>query len=286
LSAFMWFVGPANATTALDPLDGIILYWHAFAEGFSATPWVAPLILGLFAIGLFQLRRFSPGGRAAFALVLVGLAGVVIHPQHQGRFLASWVFAVWIGAGAGAAVLLERLTPGRAWRPVAGAAGMVLAFALWRESPPTAYATAIYPTHGPSDLDLVRPLLPDLDGLRSVAYATTFGESALLSWVAREHCRCKLEIEKPWISTVTSRREAQALMADRVTSSRAPVFVIIDAPAGPYELPQVGWTYDRLAGILDAMAAQDRYVRFTVHAVPEFGAQVSLWRRRDAPAAP
>jgi hypothetical protein len=277
LSAFVWFVGPANATTGFDPLDGVVLYWHAFSDGFSATPWAAILTLVLFAIGLSQFGRYSPGGRAAFALALVGFAGVVIHPQHQGRFLASWLFAVWIGAGGGTAILLERLIGRRARLPVAGGAAVVLALTLWRNAPPAAYATAIYPIDGPSDLDLVRPVLPDLDGLRSIAYATTFGESTLLSWVVREHCRCKFTVESPWIGGV-SRADARALMAARIASSQAPAFVIIDAPAGPYALPELGWTYDRLAGIPDAMAAQDRYVRVAAHAVPQFGAEVSLWR--------
>jgi hypothetical protein len=284
LSAFIWFVGPDNAdmTTGYDPLGGIVIYWHAFAEGFSATPAAALLTLGLFATGLARLRHFPPDGRAAFALALVGFAGVVIHPQHQGRFLASWMFAVWIGAGAGGATLLGLAMPRRARLPVAGAAGLALAIALWREAPPAAYGTAIHPASGPSDLDLVRPLLPEFEGLRSIAYATTFGESSLLSWVAQEHCRCKLKVEKPWISGVASRQEALTLMAVRVASSQAPVFVIIDAPGGPYELSNFGWDYRRMSGILDAMAAQDRYTRVTVHAVPQFGAEVSLWRLRDA----
>ncbi len=277
LSAFVWFVGPANAKTSFDPLGGVALYWHAFAEGFSATPWAAVLTLLLFAVGLLRLKSFSPDGRAAFALALVGFAGVVIHPQHQGRFLASWLFAVWIGAGAGGATALELLMPRRAWLPVAGAAAIALAVALWRDMPAAAFTTAIYPTKGPSDLGVVRPVLPDLDGLHAIGYATTFGESSLLSWVVRERCRCKFLVEKPWISPA-SREEARTLMAERLASSQAQAFVIIDAPAGPYKLPEFGWTYDRLTGIFDALAVQDRYVRVAVHAVPQFGAEVSLWR--------
>jgi hypothetical protein len=282
LSSFLWYVGPADATTGFDPLDGIAVYWKAFAEGFSATQWSALLTLGLFAIGLAQLRRFPRGAQAVFVLALVGFAGVVIHPQHQGRFLGSWLFAVWIGAGAGGAILLQYLIPRRAWLPVAAAAGVVLAVTLWRPAPGGAYETAIYPVGGKSDLDFVRPLLPDLDGLRSIAYATTFGEGTLLSWMAREQCRCKLAVDGPWISGVASRDEARTLMAARIASSHAPFFVIFDAPGRPYEFPGLGWTYDRMAGIVDAMTAQDRYIRVVAHPVPKFGMEISLWRLRDA----
>jgi len=283
LSAFVWFVGPSNATTGFDPLGGISLYWHAFAEGFSATEPSALLTLGLFAVGLAHLRRFAPGGQATFALAVVGFVGVVIHPQHQGRFLASWLFAVWIGAGAGGATLLEALMPRRAWLPVTGAAWVGLAAVSWRHTPPAAYATAIHPASGPSDLEFVRPLLPHFDGLRSIAYGTTFGESDLLRWAGREYCRCKLEIEKPWIGRAVSREQVRTLMAARIASSRAQLFVIIDAPGCPYELPELGWTYGRLVGILDAMADQDRFVRVADHAVQTIGGEVSFWWLHDAP---
>ena len=63
LYSFLWYVGPDNAQTGFDPLSGIALYWQAFAQGFSATPWSAVLTLGLFAIGLAHLRRFPPAAK-------------------------------------------------------------------------------------------------------------------------------------------------------------------------------------------------------------------------------
>jgi len=283
LSAFIWFVGPANSSGSggLDLLGGLLLYWHAFAEGFSVNSWAAAVALVLFGVGLAQVRRFPAGGQAAIALALVGIAGVVIHPQHQGRFLASWLFAVWIGAGAGGAIVLERLVPRRARLPLAGALGLAMAATLWRQPPPAAYATAIHPLSGPSDIDLLRPLLPALRGVRSAGFAATFGESELASWVAQENCRCKLKIEKTRMTGLASRQEARTLMAARVAASQAPLYILIDAPGSPYELPELGWTYARTAGIVDAMAAQDRYIRVATHALPRFGAEVSLWRRRN-----
>ena len=168
---------------------------------------------------------------------------------------------------------------------VTGAAGLALAALLWRQAPPAAYPFANYPAGGPSDLALVRPLFGDVEGLRSIAYATTFGEGSLVSWAVRERCRCKFEVENPWIGGVGSRQEARALMSARIASSRAPLFIIIDAPGRPYELPALGWTYDRMVGIVDAMADQDRYVRIADHGVPEFGADISIWRLRDGAAS-
>lgn len=280
LSAFMWYVGPNNGNTSFDPWGGITLYWHAFAEGFSPTQWAAIATLGFFLIGLSRINSFPPGGRAVFILALVSFAGVVIHPQHQGRFLGSWIFAVWIGAGAGVAVLMDWAIPRRAWLPLGGAIGIAIAAALWRATPATAYPVAIYPTSGPSDLDLVRPVLPDIEGLSSIAYATTFGESKLVVWMMREHCRCKLEVESPRLTGLT-REEVKTQMAAHLASWHVSAFVIFDAPGAPYEIPELGWTHNVSVGILDALAAQDRYVRVAVHTVPQFGAEVSVWRLRD-----
>jgi hypothetical protein len=288
LPVFLWYVGPYDSPSPgpYNPLAAAAFYWHAFADGFHAVPWIAIVTITLFAVGLVHLRRFSPGGRAVFWLAAVSFAGVAIHPQIQGRFLTSWLFAVWIGAGAGGAVLLERLVPRRVRLPVAGLAAAVLALASWRETPPAAYAVAIHPSGGPSDLAFVRPLLPDLDGARIIAVATTFGDGNLWIWAIRERCRCRRQVELASNIRASSRDEVRTLMAARIAASPAEVFAIVDAPGSPYEFPWLGQTYDLLAGIVDAMAAQDRYVRVAVHAVPSFGAQVSVWRRRDAPDRP
>jgi hypothetical protein len=284
LSAFLWFVGPANSPSPgpYDPLSTAAFYWGAFAEGFSAAPWIAITSVALFAVGLLHLRRFAPGGRAVFALALVGFAGVAIHPQVQGRFLTSWLLAVWIGAGAGGAQLLEWLLPQRARLATAGLAAAAIAIASWREPAPAAFAVAIHPSGGPSDLAFVRPLLPDLDANRTIAVATTFGNAKLWVWAIRERCGCRRQVELASIDGGVSREDVRRQMAARIAGSQAEVFAFVDAPESPYALPAAGWTYDRMVGMMDAVASQDRYIRSADHAVPEFGARLSVWRLRTA----
>jgi hypothetical protein len=284
LSVFLWFVGPANSSPAgpYDPLAAAAIYWGVFADGFHAARWIAIVTIALFAVGLVRLRRFSPGGRAVFALAAVSFAGVALHPQIQGRFLTSWLFAVWIGAGAGGAVLLERFVPRRVRLPVAGVAAAVLALASWRETPPAAYAAAIHPSGGPSDLAFVRPLMPDLDGARTIAVATTFGSTSLWVWAIRERCRCRRQIELASIDGPRSRDDARTRMAAFIAASPAEVVAIVDAPGGYPQQLLISGRYDRTVGIMDALAAQDRYVQVAMHAVPSFSAQASLWRLREA----
>ena len=100
----------------------------------------------------------------------------------------------------------------------------------------------------------------------------------------RERCRCKRQLELDSIIG-GSREEVRAAMAARIAASPADAFAVVDAPTSPYALA-LGLTYDRMIGIMDALATQDRYVRVAVHAVPTFGAEASVWRRRDAATAP
>jgi len=288
LSVFVWSTGPANAVpgTPFDPLGGIAVYWHGFADGFSVAPWMGAAALVLFVIALASVRKLSPGSGAVFALALVSFAGVVIHPQHQERFLGSWLFAVWIGAGAGAAILLERVLPARGRLATAGIVAAALLVAATRPYKPDAYQVAIHPSGGPSDLDFVRPVLSDLKGLRHIGYATTFGGTDLFRWTLREQCRCRFEVDDPWMSSLPGREAVRDAMAERVAGSHAAAFLIVDAPASPYELPTVGLTYDRMVGIVDAMAAQDRYIKAEAYRVASEGAEVSVWRLRQSATGP
>ena len=290
LTSFLWFVGPSNASpgTAFDLLGGVRVYWQAFVDGFCPAPWVGSLAIALFVFALVRVRSMRPGAIAVFALALMSFVAVVAHPQHQPRFLASWVFAVWIGAGAGAAMLISRLMRAQPRLIAAAASAIVaaLAFTGWRPPSPTAYAATIHPRGGESDLDLVRPVLPDLlssfppdlGRASHLAYAATFGESELFRWFIREQCHCKAEIDKPWISGLATREQVREAMHSRLASSDAPVFLVVDAPDKVGELAALGWTHDRMAGIMDAMLAQDRYVRVAAHAIE--GGEVSVWRLR------
>ena len=287
LTTFLWFVGPANAGSArgIDPLEGIWFYWRVFAQGFHLAPWMAVLAVMLAVLGATQIRRFPPGARAVFFLALFGFVAVVIHPQHQGRFLTSWVFAIWIAAGAGAGVLFDWALSKRAhYLQLVAAAAAVLLLAtasLWYKPSPAAYIHAFRPTSGPPDLDFVRPYLKDLDGTRDVMIATTFGMSRLFRWAVHEDCQCKRIVEDPWIDGFRSRAEVRRVMAERIAQSAAERIVVIDAPGSRYSDRTLSWYYEVMAGIVDAMESQDRFVRIATYPIPSHGAQAVVWRRRD-----
>ncbi|WP_234827073.1 glycosyltransferase family 39 protein [Rhodopseudomonas palustris] len=285
LSKFLWFVGPANN---VDPNYSLIkggqFYWTVFADGFHQAPWLAPIAIALALIGVIAIPKLTPGARAVFLFALLAWIGVIIHPQHQGRFMSTWVFAVWICAGAGAGVLLSMtrawLSP--LWRGAVAAtlAAALLAVNLASPTPKAAAIYALQDASGPSDLELIRPYLAELDGAHEIAMFTTFGMSKLFAWVIRARCRCRTIVGDPFIAGVPSREAARALMADRIEHSTADIIVTIDAPHSRDESPAFGWVHAKMVGIIDAMADQTRYVRGNSYALPIGDATATIWRRR------
>jgi hypothetical protein len=293
LSAFLWFVGPSNAPSGApyDPLGAAAYYWAMLADGFHADPVVAVLVVVLLAVGLAGMRRFPPGGRAVLVLALVGTFGVIMHPYHQGRFLASWLFAAWVGAGAGAGLLVELLA--RRWSPArSGAAGTivlgagmsaaVLAAAVLVRPPPSATALAAASRYaGPSSLSLVTPALPALAGARSIGVAATLGRTPFFAWAIHVACGCAVPVDGPWLVGGGSRAANRAAMEAFLAATPADRLLVVDvAPGNPGVLDPA------FAGLVDAMATQTRFVPLFSAPVAEHGATLTVWRRREPGDAP
>ena len=284
LTAFLWFVGPANGGRSFDAVDGIRTYYVAFTEGFHAAPSIAFLVLGLAVIAIGHLRQLPAGARAIVALALLSFVAVVIHPQHQGRFLASWLFAVWILAGAGAANIFGLLVPTRSvrWR-ICIAAAAVIVFAcgnLLRKPSSKALEVAIRPTSGVSDIELVRPYLTELLGVTVVGVATTFGMSSLFQWVLLEDCKCHRIVKGSWITGASSRDEVRRMMLEDLAEVARRTDRNYFCAGSRYKFSALGWTYEKMIGIVDAMHEQNLFVQVATFALPVDGAQATIWARR------
>lgn len=295
LSAFLWFVGPSNVPSGqpYDPLGAVAYYWTMAADGFHAGPVVAVLVVGLFAIGLAGIRRYPPGGRAVFVLALVAALGVIVHPHHQGRFLASWLFAWWVGAGAGAGLLVERFA--RRWPPartrptaatvlVGGLAAALLAATVAAQPSPSAAAlTAANRYSRPSDLSLLTPMLPALVGARSIGVASTVGRAPFFAWAIHVGCHTAVPIDGPWLVEGGSRSANRAAMEDFLAATAVDRLLVVDVPPGHPAVLDPGFV-----GLLDAMATQTRFVPLASATAVEHGATLTVWGRRDlaAPGSP
>jgi hypothetical protein len=72
------------------------------------------------------------------------------------------------------------------------------------------------------------------------------------------------------------------LVPKKIANSHSDIFVIIEAPGSRYSFPEMGWVYEKMVGVVDAMQSQIRYVRTATYLIPSHGAQASIWRRQDA----
>jgi len=290
LAVFLWYVGPTHyAGGAYDPLQAAISQWYAFSEGFHVAPWAAVLVLALAAVAAARLGRLAPGARAVLILAVLSAAAVVLHPQQQWRFQTTWLFAVWVLAGVGGAIVLASITArlpavarfAVATAVVAGIAGGESRYG-WTDM---AYAAAIHPRSGPSDLDLPKAYLPYVRGVQNVGFIATFPRTSFLSWTLRADCRCRVKVDSPWLTDFQSREQYRQIAADWLVQTQAQDIVVIDAPA-LFSLPTLGQTYDRLSGQLDAIAHDGRFERIATEPVPALGATVTIWRRRSYSTSP
>jgi len=70
------------------------------------------------------------------------------------------------------------------------------------------------------------------------------------------------------------------MMLQDLAESRAERIVIISAPGSRYKLPALGWTYEKMIGIVDAMHEQNLFVQVATFALPVDGTQATIWARR------
>ena len=284
LSAFLWFVGPSNAHgEAYNPLRAFAFQWLAFSSGFHVAPWAAALVIGLAAVAAIRLCRRAPGGRAVLILALLSATLVVLHPQQQWRFQTTWLFSVWILAGTGGALVLRLITARlpRLVRIVVAAASIVaLALGENRESwTDVAYAAAIHPRSGPSDLDLAKTYLPYVTGVQHVGFLTTFPKTSFFSWTVREACRCLADVDMPWQAPLRTREQYRHDAETWLLQTRAERIIAIDMPL--YSIPELGLTQQRLFGQIEAIERDGRFQRIATQPVPSLGATVTIWRRVD-----
>jgi hypothetical protein len=89
-----------------------------------------------------------------------------------------------------------------------------------------------------------------------------------------------VKVHDPFLTGPRSREEVRRRMTDIVAQSAAERIVVIDAPTSRYDFPMLGWTYDKMAGVVDAMEQQSRFKRYVEHEIPSQGGRATVWMRQ------
>jgi Dolichyl-phosphate-mannose-protein mannosyltransferase len=279
----LWFIGAnwGQKPFSFHPLHAAAWQWLGFSQGFHVTPWIAALVLALAIVSAVGLGRLGVGARPLLLLAVLSGAAVILHPNQEWRFQASWIFSVWILAGAGGALILSLLTARlRPFTRVAIAAAAVVGIAAtesrygWTEM---AYATASHPRPGErTELDFAKAYLPYIRSGEKVGFLTTLTENNFYGWTLRVNCRCEQKVRVPELERLQLRTREQYRLFTAAWLKRTPLdlIVVIDATSG--EIPEPG--YDALSGQIDAIKQDSTYHPVATVPVPAFGAAVIIFR--------
>ena len=197
--------------------------------------------------------------------------------------MASWIFTAWIGAGAGAGMLLHWLTSrlARGLRIAAAAFVISLPIAAHAVTAPSPQAEPFVShfIHEPRDLDLIGAYLDRLDGYNSVGFVSVYGRNPAFAWTKRERCRCRAIIEEPPFSISSdTREEVRRITLEWLQRTSVQRIVVIDT-FDRIAAIAVNWSADARMGMFDAMEVQDRFRRIERIPVPSYPAEVTVWQR-------
>ena len=238
-------------------------------------PWAAALAVLFTLIALSQQRRFAPECQGVFALVGTCVVLLALHPNHQARFFASWVFAIWVCAGTGAALVFQWLMRQikrqlvRAASAACVVAALALATAATKPDWPVAAAYA-HQTPGPSEFELLPVSLPYIAGSHRLGmFRDSTGDGFFLGWNAMVQCRCRIAFDHPGDLKEASYDRAMQQISSFVEATESDVIIAILEPGN--EVPDE-W-------VIDAMKNQGRFALVANNKVPNYPAEILIWRR-------
>jgi hypothetical protein len=238
LGTIVSFVGTGNAGDARYPgLAGLRYYAECLATQYSPNGWTLGIAVVLATIGAAIALRQGKGARGVLIVLLVGAALAAAHPNKQGRYLHSWIPALWILSGLGAATLIDLLD--RRARPAGIAAGAIgcAGLALWigrdvARHPVGADELAQYPRKG-SLLDVTDVYLRAIAPYHRVAVIAPSGWP-VVEWTFLEKIGDvrRLDLVR-WNADVTPAQAAEMTRGwARGPGQRCDAVVVISAPPG------------------------------------------------------
>ncbi len=195
LGNLLGYVSPINTRIPWTGVwSGVEFYSEAFATYYHASPplWIAAAVL--LAIGLRSIRWMRAGTEIVWFLVGIGCLLTVVHPNHQQRFLHTWIALVWVLAGCGAAWIAYSRKRRKAWIP-AMASTAIIAALLFLSAPHTRTLRTplLDDSTRPriSTLDLTDAYLAALDRYERVLFVGTLPLDYVTEWSLLERRRVR-----------------------------------------------------------------------------------------------
>jgi hypothetical protein len=285
-SYFLWYLSLADRAPQqhMDVLGGFRDYatWMVQDYHFSAACAVAAA--GLCLLGLLSWRRLRPGGVAVLALVLLAAVLTPTHPNHKGRMLHSWLPAMWVTAGLGAAALIY----GRGTRAVPRLrpwlAGATVAVAAWMNFP--ALLAAGHAGEGgphvehPSMLDVSDAYLAERRPGGRMLLLTTLPLKPMAQWTYVERFGTFAGLEERWYGFGDAGADNRRGFADWLRTTDCDTVIFCEstiARPGVDSGPECALH----AELKDVLSAQQRFRLLQQRELPHLACRIQIWRRRS-----
>ncbi len=286
---FVWYLTFGNRGDGQDApaLQGLKDYVGWSVSEYHVAAACALLALGLTIVALLAARKLNRGGTAVFALFLVAAFLSVMHPNRKARNLHSWIPAVWVCAGAGAAVLVHgRLTARqpslRPWLAAATLGGV--AFAHFANGVPQAHALEGGPQSAlPCLLDVTDCYLPDLDGNRPVTILSAVSLGPLGQWTFIDRYGSLARLEDHRFAFGPAGEPNRQAFREWMRTTSVEMVVFIEAMPGP--LAQTSWEAisetPLHAELRDVLNEQEVFRLTRREEFPRHGCAVTVWKRGE-----
>ncbi|MHB1422754.1 MAG: hypothetical protein ACYC3I_06065 [Gemmataceae bacterium] len=306
LSYFVWYLSFADRAPHqhMDVLGGFRDYATWMAQDYHgnfACGLVAAL-LGLF--GLLAWRRLRPGGIAVLALVLLAAVLTPTHPNHKGRMLHSWLPALWVLAGLGAAALWgskNRTQRARAGSVSDGCLALAYASGSWSVvsrlfilcslcvlcvsvvSSSSLLGRAVEGgshTEFPSMLDVTDAYLADVRGEGRTLLLTSLPLKPMAQWTWLERFGSFEQLEERWYGFGAAGADNRRGFAHWLRTTDCDTLVFCETTI---ERPGVdsGPECALHAELKDVLSGQQVFHLSQQHELPHLACRVQVWCRRD-----
>ncbi|HEY1343168.1 MAG TPA: glycosyltransferase family 39 protein [Bryobacteraceae bacterium] len=291
LSYFVWYLSLADRAPHqhMDLLGGVRDYAGWFVQDYHLGLTCALAAAALFLAGLTTWRRLRPGGVAVLALVVLAAVLTPTHPNHKARMLHSWVPAVWVTAGLGAAALIHsraaarwpRLRPWLTGAAVAGVAAIQY---------PALIAVGHAGEGGPhseqrSMRDVTDAYLPDLDGAGRSLLLTTMPLKPMAQWTYLERRGGFDGLEERWYGFGNAGEANRRGFADWLRTTDCDTVIFCETTIDRDKVDS-GPECAIHAELKDVLPTQTRFRLVVQRDLPHHACRVQIWRRDPSATAP
>jgi hypothetical protein len=272
-------LSPANGANSPTSLFwGLDFYWNRLQEDYHTGALSALVAIAWLLVAVLTAHKLKPGASAIVWFVILAAFLTAAHPNRKSRFLHSWIPAVWILAGSGAAGFFYGFTSRR--REAALATSLAGLFAVWQLQDPFAPGHSPEVGHhdlGRSALDLADYYLPYLQQSAQATLFATVPAKQFLQWTFVERYRHRDRPEVVLNGFGPSFHENELSFHKWLRTTRSDMVVLIDIPP---ETPFYFRGEDYYQQFRELLWSQSVFQPFLRKTFPEYGCTVTLWRRR------